>query len=65
MPDLFNTRPRLTLPHLPCPGCGSHQFVLTPGKGPHAAALYCADCDRFHSWMSKIDMDAYRQGYGR
>jgi hypothetical protein len=31
-----------------CPGCGYHAGVsIGPGKGPHAASIYCSWCGRF------------------
>jgi hypothetical protein len=41
----------------PCTACGSVRFKVHPGKGPHAAALYCEACGRFSSWMSKREAE--------
>ena len=37
----------------PCGHCGCVAFKVAPGKGPHAAALYCTGCGRFGAWLSK------------
>lgn len=44
-----------------CP-CGETQFTVEPGKGPHAAALRCSECQRFFRWMSHPEYLLYR-GY--
>jgi hypothetical protein len=36
----------------PCPYCGSHVLVITPGPfGPHHARLDCTWCDRMVAWL--------------
>lgn len=60
MRDLFDQRPTLTIPRLPC-ACGSATFLLTPAKGPHAAGLRCATCGHFHRWMSKVEFDHWQE----
>jgi ribosomal protein L37E len=45
-----------------CKSCGFYLFDINPGKGPHAAALHCNRCGRFHRWLSKkeyVDRPAY------
>jgi hypothetical protein len=32
-------------------GCCQRMGVIRPGKGPHAYALHCADCDRQRGWL--------------
>lgn len=41
-----------------CRGCGSTTFNRTPGKGPHAAGLVCADCGAFVKWLSKGEISS-------
>jgi hypothetical protein len=36
----------------PCKDCGDIVALITEGTPPHAAALRCADCGRFHRWLS-------------
>jgi hypothetical protein len=31
--------------------CGTALAVIGPGKGPHAAALHCAECDVHRGWV--------------
>lgn len=33
--------------------CCSNTVVVLPGKGPHAAELRCAVCDKFRGWLPK------------
>ena len=32
--------------------CGAALAVIGPGKGPHAAALHCEECDVHRGWVS-------------
>jgi hypothetical protein len=32
--------------------CGAALAVIGPGKGPHAAALHCKECDVHRGWVS-------------
>jgi hypothetical protein len=36
-----------------CSFCNSENLEIREGKGPHAGALYCADCERWLKWISK------------
>jgi len=36
-------------------GCGSNVTLICPGRGPHAAALRCRNCDRHRQWLSHED----------
>lgn len=40
-----------------CPGCGSPAPVTRPGKGPHAAGLWCPACERHVRWL-RVPVDA-------
>lgn len=40
--------------HTPCPRCSSSEFIIEPGKGPHALGLRCAGCRGSYRWLSKI-----------
>lgn len=42
----------------PCPACGSVQFEVEPGKGPHAAHLRCHACGRGGFWLSRVEAEA-------
>jgi hypothetical protein len=33
--------------------CGSTEFIVGPGTGPHVAALRCGGCGRGGRWLSK------------
>ena len=33
-----------------CPQCGVTECKELPGKGPHARAIVCGECDRFLQW---------------
>jgi hypothetical protein len=37
--------------------CGSNRFVVEAGRGPHAAHLRCAQCERGGMWMSRSDFE--------
>jgi hypothetical protein len=37
----------------PCRHCGSTITVIVEGKGPHAAALECANCGAFRQWLAR------------
>jgi hypothetical protein len=54
---LIGLRVRLNRPidySLPC--C-ANVAVIAPGKGPHAYALRCAECNAFRGWLSKPAAD--------
>lgn len=36
----------------PCKDCTSTTQRICKGKGPHAASLRCAACDKFVKWLS-------------
>jgi hypothetical protein len=40
----------------PC-RCGSAEFVIGSGKGPHAAKLCCASCGRFQRWVGQQELE--------
>jgi hypothetical protein len=54
MKDLFGEDGETITLAPPCP-CGSSQFIVEKGSGPHAAHLRCADCARRGRWMSRED----------
>src|SRR5215467_12757770 len=33
--------------------CWNNVCIIYAGKGPHAGALYCADCGHHRGWLSK------------
>jgi hypothetical protein len=33
--------------------CCNNVCIIDAGKGPHAGALYCADCGQHRGWLSK------------
>jgi hypothetical protein len=35
-----------------CPMCGDLHAVLGSSRGPHAASIRCAECDRHRGWVS-------------
>jgi transposase-like protein len=37
----------------PCPHCKGRNFIVEPGKGPHAQHLRCVECRRGGMWLSK------------
>ncbi len=41
----------------PC-RCGSMDFIISKGKGPHAAGLSCSRCGRFSRWLSRAHFGA-------
>jgi hypothetical protein len=45
----------LVLPHA-CQ-CGSTTGAIGSSAGPHIAKRICANCGRFHSWMSVADFN--------
>jgi hypothetical protein len=38
-------------PFRPCIHCGGEQFLITLGRGPHAAGLTCLGCGRRGRWL--------------
>jgi hypothetical protein len=49
--------------------CGSTQFTIEPGKGPHAFHLRCAACSRGGMWMTRAEAkqleDEHAEALGR
>lgn len=41
-----------------CVRCGSVEFEIHPGRGPHAGRKECAECGTFIKWVSKSEMRA-------
>jgi hypothetical protein len=37
----------------PCQ-CGCEEAIVAEGKGPHAALLHCAQCDRHRGWLPSL-----------
>jgi hypothetical protein len=42
--------------------CCRNICVISPGKGPHAAELRCADCDQHRGWLNKLAISLLEQG---
>ena len=59
-PDLFGDpitpALRVRLDH-PLKTCCNNVAVITPGTGPHAAQLRCAECDAHRGWLPKQAFD--------
>lgn len=36
-----------------CRHCQSENLEIRKGKGPHAAGVWCGDCEGFQKWLSK------------
>ena len=62
MPDLFDqTNPPVTVRlHRACQ-CGSHEFRIEPGQGPHLAGLRCSNCGIHAGWLPRETYEAYRK----
>ena len=41
-----------------CRSCGSFDWLVTEGKGPHAAGLRCTGCDANGGWLPKAEVAA-------
>ena len=39
-----------------CKECGSVEFHITEGKGPHRAGLYCLHCEQFKGWLPAVEV---------
>jgi hypothetical protein len=39
----------------PCK-CGSTEFIIGKGKGPHAAKLCCSKCGRLRRWVGRREL---------
>jgi hypothetical protein len=68
MPDLFpDTAPspadpligRVICMDRPC-RCGTNIAVISAGRGPHAGALRCRNCDAHWQWLSRADYETTR-----
>ena len=58
IPPLSARLKRLIVASQPCKQCacpGPHR--VTPGTGPHRAALRCGECGAFVQWLSQMAVD--------
>lgn len=44
--------------HRTCRSCGSYAWLVTEGKGPHAAGLRCTGCEAHGGWLPKAEVAA-------
>ena len=46
-----------------CQWCGdpANLFEIGQGNGPHAGRLICKNCRRTSRWMSKVEVEVWRE----
>jgi hypothetical protein len=47
----------VTTAEAPC-RCGSTQFIIGQGKGPHVARLMCKGCGRLRRWIGRRELES-------
>jgi hypothetical protein len=47
----------ITVNEMPC-RCGSTEFIIGPGKGPHVGALRCSCCGKLRRWLGRRELES-------